>query len=79
MRVRHFGFLANRCRAQRLAEIRTALAAPMPPASAPPETTAAFDGYPCPRCRTGRLQVRARLLPLPRSQSPGVITLNALR
>jgi len=79
MRVRHFGFLANRCRARRLVEIRTALAAPIPPASAPPETTAPFDGYPCPRCRTGRLQVRARLLPLPRSQAPGVITLTALR
>jgi hypothetical protein len=28
IRVRHFGFLANRCRARRLAEIRTALAPP---------------------------------------------------
>ena len=30
MRVRHFGFLANRCRARCLADIRTALAAPAP-------------------------------------------------
>jgi hypothetical protein len=36
MRVRHFGFLANRCRARCLALIRTALAAPAPePAAAP--------------------------------------------
>jgi hypothetical protein len=36
MRVRHVGFLANRCRARCLALIRTALAAPAPePASAP--------------------------------------------
>ena len=30
MRVRHFGFLANRCRVRRLSEIRDALAAPPP-------------------------------------------------
>ncbi len=35
MRVRHFGFLANRCRARRLAEIRTALAAAPPPEDRP--------------------------------------------
>ncbi len=79
MRVRHFGFLANRCRAQRLAQIRTALAAPPTAASPEPETTPPFDGYPCPTCRTGRLQVRAHLLPLPRSQAPGVIPLATLR
>lgn len=79
MRVRHFGFLANRCRARRLAQIRTALAAPPPAAPAQSETTAPFDGYPCPISRTGRLQVRAHLLQRPRSQAPGVIPLAALR
>ena len=34
MRVRHLGFLANRCRARRLAQIRTALAAPHRPPAA---------------------------------------------
>jgi hypothetical protein len=62
--VRHFGFLANRCRARRLAEIRTALAAPPPPTAAnsqdPPTP---FGGYPCPSCSTGRLHVIARLAP----------------
>ena len=41
MRVRHFGFLANRCRACRLADIRTALAAPAPAVAEPPP---AFHG-----------------------------------
>jgi hypothetical protein len=64
MRVRHFGFLANRCRAQRLAQIRTALAAPPPPAGpADPAPPVPFDGYPCPTCRTGRLRVTAHLAP----------------
>jgi hypothetical protein len=70
MRVRHFGFLANRCRARCLELIRAALAAP-PPAPEPatePAATAPFDGYPCPTCRIGRLQVTAHLAPLRRGQ-----------
>jgi hypothetical protein len=66
MRVRHFGFLANRCRASRLAAIRTALAAPAPALAEPPPPAAPFDGYPCPQCRTGRLRVIAHLTPPPR-------------
>jgi hypothetical protein len=62
MRVRHFGFLANRCRAKRLPAIRTALD------TSPPEPTLkaqapAEDGRPCPKCRTGHLRVTARLAP----------------
>nr|WP_276568914.1 transposase [Thiococcus pfennigii] len=34
MRVRHYGFLANRCRARRLPEIRAAIAAAPPPTQA---------------------------------------------
>jgi hypothetical protein len=68
MWVRHFGVLANRCRARRLAEIRTALTAPQPEASAPETPTAPFDGYPCPKCRTGKLQVRAHLAPTGRAE-----------
>ena len=66
MRVRHFGFLANRCRGQRLPAIRTALAAP-PLAVVEPSATAAapIDSYPCPTCRTGRLRVTAHLAPAP--------------
>jgi hypothetical protein len=72
MRVRHFGFLANRCRARCLALIRTALAAPAPEPAAAPAATTPGDGYPCPKCRTGRLQVTAHLAPLRRGQ--GVMT-----
>jgi hypothetical protein len=68
MRVRHFGFLANRCRARCLTLIRTALAAPPPEPAAEPKPTAPFDGYPCPKCRTGRLHVTAHLAPLRRGQ-----------
>ena len=71
MRVRHFGFLANRCRRRRLAEIRTALAAPPPPAvPADPAPTVPCDGYPCPTCRTGRLHVTAHLAPQRRLPPP---------
>jgi hypothetical protein len=64
MRMRHFGFLANRCRAQRRAQIRTALAAPPPPAvPAGPAPTGPFDGYPCATCRTERLRVTAHRAP----------------
>lgn len=54
MRIRHFGFLANRCRAEKLKQIRSALEQ----ADQSDETAAGiseplFDGYPCPRCRQG--------------------------
>ena len=75
MRVRHYGFLANRCRAQRLPEIRAALAAPPPPATAASEA-APFDGYPCPRCRSGRLRVRARLIAPRRDPGGGEVLMH---
>jgi hypothetical protein len=68
MRVRHFGFLANRCRARRLAQIRTALEAPAPAPAEEPKTAAPFDGYPCPACRTGRLRPIAHLAPQRRTR-----------
>lgn len=67
MRVRHFGFLANRCRAARLGAIRQAIEKEDVPArratteaqgAAPP-----FDGYPCPKCRRGWLRIVAELVP----------------
>lgn len=67
MRVRHFGFLANRCRAERLDAIRQAIADEM---QATPKTKEEggvallpFDGYPCPRCRKGQLRIVAELAP----------------
>jgi hypothetical protein len=66
MRVRHFGFLANRCRAQRLSAIRVAIEEQtrMPSATVAevPEGPP-FDGYPCPKCRKGRLRIVDELVP----------------
>ena len=65
MRIRHFGFLANRCRRERLEAIRKALdAPPQPEARTDAECPMSFDGYPCPLCRQGRLRVTAVLVPI---------------
>jgi len=64
MRVRHFGFLANRSREEKLARIRRALALAEQVPVTCPET--ARDGepiYPCPRCGQGHLRVIAQLPP----------------
>ncbi|MGB5734231.1 MAG: IS91 family transposase [Thiohalocapsa sp.] len=58
MRIRHFGFLANRCRSQRLELIRQAIAAPQTePASDAQDNDVPFDGYRCPLCRQGHLHI----------------------
>jgi hypothetical protein len=62
MRVRHFGFLANRSRREKLSRIRTALRRPPPRPSPSTETTVPAPP-PCPRCRQGRLLVIAQLPP----------------
>ncbi|WPL16838.1 Putative transposase [Thiorhodovibrio winogradskyi] len=73
MRVRHFGFLANRCRAQRLPAIRAAIGAVQarpvaimptePGTTGHPQPSKTFDGFPCQSCRGGRLRVRTALAP----------------
>ncbi len=64
MRVRHFGFLANRCRAIQLPRIRRALMAP--PAATPAEDAVSLPADdPCPRCRRGRLRLIGLLPPQP--------------
>jgi hypothetical protein len=63
MRIRHFGFLANRCRTERIAEIRAAIDAAQPEPTAGGERQAPFDGYPCPLCRKGRLRITDHLAP----------------
>ncbi|MCF7992761.1 MAG: transposase [Thiohalocapsa sp.] len=69
MRIKHFGFLANRCRRARLAQIRAALAADAAreterdeDAQAAPED----DDWPCPACREGRPRVIGRIAPASR-------------
>ena len=62
MRIRHYGILANRCRAQSLKVIRKILAAP-----APQKAEALSDEsvtYPCPKCRQGRLILKNKITPL---------------
>ena len=65
MRIRHFGVLANRCRQQRLGEIRTAIDAAQASERASAEEGVAFDGYPCPACRQGRLRIIGPIAPKP--------------
>jgi len=69
MRVRHYGFLSNRCRRKRLKQIRHALA----PKRTIHETPAATTDEPkppreepwtaCPTCKTGTLVERYRIAP----------------
>ncbi|MCG5496032.1 IS91 family transposase [Ectothiorhodospira variabilis] len=66
MRVRHYGFLANRCRRRKLDLIRVALKAPVPRAPAVPPA-ADPPHYPCPKCRAGQLHVVAEI---PKAVSP---------
>jgi hypothetical protein len=63
MRIRHFGFLANRGRKEKLDRIREALAAPVPPEETDGTVQHGDAGYPCPKCRAGRLHVIAQLAP----------------
>lgn len=72
VRIRHFGLLANRHRAAKLAQCRARLAQPPPPAPAPPESVRALmlrvtglDIDRCPVCQQGQLRPRDRLPPAP--------------
>jgi hypothetical protein len=59
MRIRHFGFLANRCRSENLATCRRLLSAPPPIPPQTPLATASPGGETpracCPACGRGRL------------------------
>lgn len=62
MRIRHYGFLANRCRRERLRQIRTALAVvdDAQPSSDGAQSTAEVDPpetVRCPRCRLAPLRI----------------------
>jgi len=69
VRIRHFGFLANRGRRVKLARCRALLSVP-PPAPAGPEPVAALmlrvtgvDIGQCPVCHAGRLRLIALFRP----------------
>jgi len=64
MRLRHYGFLANRCRAEKLKQIRGVLAQgnKTPAAEVMPDKP--FTGYPCPLCHQGIVHVVGPLAPI---------------
>jgi hypothetical protein len=80
MKIRHYGFMANRCRDSKLAFIRELLEVKLP---SPPERVSASqaenDEHPqnsdqlCRQCQQGRLQIIMRLLPM-RIAPPPTIT-----
>jgi hypothetical protein len=84
VKIRHYGLLGNRNRAERIARVRTLIgsrpcAAPMPLESADSQT--ATDSPPprtCPYCGSRRIALVARREPL-RRQAPPVqpVTLNS--
>ncbi len=77
MRIRHYGLIANRGKAAKLAAARTALNQPAPLAASQPETVAEFwkritgmDLARCPQCHLGTLQLVAVLQRAPRARAP---------
>jgi hypothetical protein len=64
MRIRHYGLLANRAKAEKLAAARAALGQPPPATPAKAESVedfwwrvAGLDVHRCPSCKTGRMRV----------------------
>ena len=78
VRIRHFGFLANRCRKEKLALCRRLLHASRPQPPSPQRIDAVADApdhHRCPVCRQGRMIRIQRLAPMagriePRMNSP---------
>jgi hypothetical protein len=57
VRIRHFGFLANRVRRRKLIHCRALLAASAPISIEPDANTTIEDPHCCPICKLGRLVV----------------------
>ncbi len=77
VRIRHFGFLANRTRRAKLARCRELLAQPPAPTAPPIESLptlmlrlTGIDIERCPRCPQGRLRIIEILAPAPRPARP---------
>ena len=77
VRIRHFGFLANRTRRAKLARCRALLAQPPALVAAPAESVLALmlrltgiDIERCPVCVQGRLRVTEVLAPVPPPTRP---------
>lgn len=75
VKIRHYGFLSNRLRNEKLSEARRLLGVveqpPLPPVETPPQASeSATDrvrGDCCPACKQGRMHLIERLLPQPSS------------
>jgi hypothetical protein len=65
MRIRHYGYLANRCREKALNTIRKLLAAPEAKSTGKGEVAATETTYPCPVCHKGYLRVIELIRPQP--------------
>ncbi len=76
VRIRHYGFLSNRSRKEKLLLCRRLLGSLVQPDAEPASSTdAASIEWLCPRCHTGRMLIVARLPrweagPEPRMNSP---------
>jgi len=64
MRIRHYGFLANRCRKEKLAKIRQWLNQAMTEEVAAEASSGREEGWPCPECHRGALRVISELQPV---------------
>ncbi|MCP4378306.1 MAG: IS91 family transposase, partial [bacterium] len=64
MRVRHYGFLANRCRKEKLAKIRELLGQVVDEAATDESAQAKKSDWPCPKCHQGQMRVRLALSPI---------------
>jgi hypothetical protein len=64
MRIRHYGFLANRCRKEKLAKIRALLGQTPHDMAIDESATTKENDWPCPKCRQGRMRVRMELSPI---------------
>ena len=76
MRIRHYGILANRAKADKLAQARVALLQPCAATTPEPESIDAFwlrvahlDIHQCPHCKAGHMRVIGAILP-PRARAP---------
>jgi hypothetical protein len=63
MRIRHYGYLANRCRERALNTIRRVLAEARQAPDEPRPAAHADPAWPCPVCKQGLLRIIERILP----------------
>jgi hypothetical protein len=65
VRIRHYGFLANRCRKDKLAKIRAVLGQVIEAVAAEDSEEAQTHDWPCPKCHQGQMRVFLTLSPVP--------------